>query len=228
MSEQVKSEFSDLLSHLDAIGWRPDAKGDAECVDEGAARAADAIRQLERALSAERAKVEDMEAKFELLGASERLYRDKLRNERAKVEELEAKLFLAEKIVDAKKKLAHDLADDYMREKTRADEVTRQRDETLESIRDIAVGEKPCGHVMSDAARLSAIRMYIDDFRQRDDSIQSTAPVPVSVPTGWKLVPVEPTTQMLEAIMSWQTSGNINAYKAMIAAAPQPTTKEGT
>ena len=38
--------FAELLEHLESIGWAPDKHGDAECVDQGAAMAANAIRTL--------------------------------------------------------------------------------------------------------------------------------------------------------------------------------------
>lgn len=45
-------------------------------------------------------------------------------------------------------------------------------------------------------------------------------PAPVAVPDGWRLVPAEPTMNMLECIMGWRESGNASAYRAMLAAAP--------
>ncbi|MGL6415581.1 hypothetical protein ACSZMN_16755 [Aeromonas veronii] len=59
-------------------------------------------------------------------------------------------------------------------------------------------------------------------------TIEIDVPISVSVPEGWKLVPVEPTNQMFEAGNStyWATSTNLGAiiatYKAMLAAAPKP------
>lgn len=52
------------------------------------------------------------------------------------------------------------------------------------------------------------------------------------VPEGWKAVPVEPTAAMREAFwMSYggkqPTGGPGRSYRAMVAAAPAPTTGEG-
>ena len=59
-------------------------------------------------------------------------------------------------------------------------------------------------------------------------TIEIDVPISVSVPEGWKLVPVEPTNQMFEAGNSayWSTETNrcaiIATYSAMLAAAPKP------
>lgn len=49
-TSETRSRFAELVAHLENIGWRQDSKGDPECADEGAARAADAILELEREL----------------------------------------------------------------------------------------------------------------------------------------------------------------------------------
>ena len=43
---------------------------------------------------------------------------------------------------------------------------------------------------------------------------------------GWKLVPVEPTPEMLDCIMDWQKIGNVTAYRAMLAASPKAEPEE--
>ncbi|HDX8367391.1 TPA: hypothetical protein RQN08_002639 [Aeromonas dhakensis] len=60
------------------------------------------------------------------------------------------------------------------------------------------------------------------------ENLEIDVPISVSVPEGWKLVPVEPTDQMFEAGNSayWSTSTNHDAiiatYRAMLTAAPKP------
>jgi hypothetical protein len=46
-------------------------------------------------------------------------------------------------------------------------------------------------------------------------------PVPTSVaPDGWRLVPLHPTMDMLDALMEWNKVGNVNAYNNILNAAP--------
>lgn len=46
-------------------------------------------------------------------------------------------------------------------------------------------------------------------------------PAPVSAaPDGWRLVPLHPTMDMLEALMEWNKVGNVNAYNNILNAAP--------
>jgi len=46
---------------------------------------------------------------------------------------------------------------------------------------------------------------------------------PVAAPKGWKLVPVEPTQEMVDAHMNGVASGGFQCgYRAMIAASPTP------
>lgn len=55
----------------------------------------------------------------------------------------------------------------------------------------------------------------------------ASRPAPVQVPSGWKLVPIEATEAMLEAIANTvpcMTSDARLAYRAMLAAAPAPAT----
>ena len=48
---------------------------------------------------------------------------------------------------------------------------------------------------------------------------------PASAPEGWKIVPVEPTGEMVDAgLRSWGTS---HKFRAMLAAAPTPPVSEG-
>ena len=51
--------------------------------------------------------------------------------------------------------------------------------------------------------------------------------IPASVPPGWKLVPVNPTEEMLDAyyvalLAGKAIRGRLDIYRAMLAAAPQP------
>lgn len=48
------------------------------------------------------------------------------------------------------------------------------------------------------------------------------------VPDGYKLVPIEPTRDMIDAFMGGESGSYIvDSYKAMLSAAPQPPTKGG-
>jgi hypothetical protein len=52
-----------------------------------------------------------------------------------------------------------------------------------------------------------------------------TAPIPPVVPEGWKLVPIEPTTEMINAGMRVGAYGGYSerdCYTTMLAAAPTP------
>jgi hypothetical protein len=63
-------------------------------------------------------------------------------------------------------------------------------------------------------------------------ALPGAQPAP-SVPEGWKLVPVEPTQEMinhvikerLEALVAWKEHTFIDIYKAMLAAAAAPEAK---
>lgn len=63
-------------------------------------------------------------------------------------------------------------------------------------------------------------------LRPREDyydwqPLYTSPPAPVAVvPEGWKLVPVEPTMEMLEAMMEWSKVGNVNAYHNILDSAP--------
>lgn len=46
------------------------------------------------------------------------------------------------------------------------------------------------------------------------------------VPAGYALVPVEPTPEMLSVIWVHKNSSLVDAYRAMLAAAPQPVVRE--
>lgn len=49
----------------------------------------------------------------------------------------------------------------------------------------------------------------------------------LAIPDGWQLVPIEPTTAMLCALMQWDGETGLSIlpeYAAMLAAAPQPNT----
>ena len=50
--------------------------------------------------------------------------------------------------------------------------------------------------------------------------LYTSQPAPVSVPDGWKLVPLHPTMDMLDALMEWNKVGNVNAYNNILEAAP--------
>lgn len=65
------------------------------------------------------------------------------------------------------------------------------------------------------------IEKSIDSIREALD--QPDAGIPATVPEGWKLVPVDPTREMLRS--AFPASGPVTAnavYRAMLAAAPQP------
>ena len=71
------------------------------------------------------------------------------------------------------------------------------------------------------------IEKSIDSIR--DALEQPDARPPVMAPEGWKLVPVEPTDEMVEAgdheIEKWGVDASSSgAFRAMLAAAPQPQT----
>jgi hypothetical protein len=51
---------------------------------------------------------------------------------------------------------------------------------------------------------------------------QSDIEIPASVPEGWKLVPVEPTNEMVQAWLDTYEGNIQTVYRAMLAAAPQP------
>lgn len=91
-------------------------------------------------------------------------------------------------------------------ERVKVEEVTRQRDYLVQAISSID---------------------HTGMYKNWIDTIQSTAPVPVSVPDGWKLVPVEPTKEMISVIINrnevYESAEEL--YAALIAAAPQPSTK---
>lgn len=48
----------------------------------------------------------------------------------------------------------------------------------------------------------------------------------MDTPEGWKLVPVEPTPEMMEVYKRWHEQGrgymNVSIWKAMLAVAPHP------
>jgi len=50
--------------------------------------------------------------------------------------------------------------------------------------------------------------------------LYASQPAPVSVPYGWRLVPLHPTMDMLDALMEWSKVGNVNAYNNILEAAP--------
>ena len=61
---------------------------------------------------------------------------------------------------------------------------------------------------------------YSEVVRGNLEKLKASQPAPVSVPDGWKLVPIKPTMEMLEALMEWNKVGNINAYNNILEAAP--------
>lgn len=56
---------------------------------------------------------------------------------------------------------------------------------------------------------------------EKPDIRQSGSSHPLSTPATWKLVPVEPTPDMLDAITAW-AKFPVNAYAAMLSASPSP------
>ena len=63
---------------------------------------------------------------------------------------------------------------------------------------------------------------YIDQLERELALLKAS---PASVPEGWKIVPVEPTGEMVDAgLRSWGTS---HKFRAMLAAAPTPPVSEG-
>lgn len=43
---QDREQVTQLAEHLENIGWRPDARGDVDCVDQGAAMSAEVLRRV--------------------------------------------------------------------------------------------------------------------------------------------------------------------------------------
>ena len=65
-------------------------------------------------------------------------------------------------------------------------------------------------------------QLYIDQLERELALLKAS---PASAPEGWKIVPVEPTGEMVDAgLRSWGTS---HKFRAMLAAAPTPPVSEG-
>ena len=65
-------------------------------------------------------------------------------------------------------------------------------------------------------------QLYIDHLEAELAALRAS---PTSAPEGWKIVPVEPTGEMVDAgLRSWGTS---HKFRAMLAAAPTPPVSEG-
>jgi hypothetical protein len=79
-------------------------------------------------------------------------------------------------------------------------------------------------HAADQAQRIAELEKERDELRARLTELEYTRPVP-AIPAGWKLVPVEPTPEMLEAGLSAQNEAwNVHythIYAAMLAAAPE-------
>lgn len=73
---------------------------------------------------------------------------------------------------------------------------------------------------------LSECREVMSALIEERDALQqqvnALAAEPVAAPEGWRLVPVEPTDEMLHASYREASVYSPSAYRAMIAAAPKP------
>jgi|GEM_PF-1932244 len=93
------------------------------------------------------------------------------------------------------------------------------------SLSAIKVGHE--GYIWGTSAEAHPIELYTTPRPAHTEQMNSPA-----IPDGWKLVPIEPTQEMVDAhISGMQSAGFIRAYREMLAAAPKPDgtiTDEGT
>ena len=91
--------------------------------------------------------------------------------------------------------------------------------ELVNQLRDVSIKYRDTQQLREQIARVIRAAMQLSG-----NSGQLNSPV---IPDGWKLVPVEPTKDMLEASWTLHSIYHPSAYRDMLAAAPQPPVSDG-
>lgn len=84
--------IADVTKELESRGWRPDSRGDADCVDEASAAGADIIRSLQSALTAAQGALDAANQHVQILRVQQEEYGHERTTAQQTIDRMRAKL----------------------------------------------------------------------------------------------------------------------------------------